>query len=150
MNPNMPPDPPASISAAELRRRLLASTPPPAAGPEAPAKGSSSLNMGDVLSKLRMPGQSGASPPPPVMPDVAPEPAAYSPAATINRRPPVARGSLDVGGSSFGISLMSPSTFVVPPRAGWNRPRPARPRHLLPLPNPAAADRPAWTRPSPG
>jgi hypothetical protein len=114
MNPNMPPDPPASISAAELRRRLLASTPPPAAAPEPPAKSSSSLNMGDVLSKLRMPGQSGAAPPPPVMPDVAPEPAPYSPAATINRRPPVARGSLDVGGSSFGMPA-SPFGMEPPP-----------------------------------
>jgi hypothetical protein len=106
-NPNPPADPPTpSISAAELRRRLLASTPPPIAatasapGPveelgaadagAAPAAGWSGSSAQDLLSRLRMPGKSGAVPvatsrPVPAAAPPMPEPLSRTP---VNRRTP--------------------------------------------------------------
>lgn len=87
-NPNLPSDPPPSISAAELRRRLLSSTPPPlataadAAAAEqamtelgAPPAWTSASNPQDLLSRLRMPGKSGPVEVPEPLPDPAPTPA---------------------------------------------------------------------------
>lgn len=129
VNPNMPPDPPASISAAELRRRLLASTPPPASGTPTAAEPSgsttsSSWNAGDVLGRLRMPGQTGSAPPPPVVPDVAPDPT--YPAASINRRTPTARGPLDVG-SSFAMPVSPYTPATEPPPGPPSGPPPGPP-----------------------
>ncbi|MBY0461302.1 MAG: hypothetical protein K2V38_28625, partial [Gemmataceae bacterium] len=79
-NPNPPPEPNATLTAAELRRRLLASTPPPMAAavepldelaedaepPAGPASSAWNPGPGDLLARLRMPGKSGpmAAPPP--------------------------------------------------------------------------------------
>ncbi len=76
--PNIPADPPPSVSAAELRRRLLAST-PPAMGPMVSGEIDLAAEVGvavqtatataptgnagatELLSRLRMPGQPGGS-----------------------------------------------------------------------------------------
>ena len=101
-NPNPPPDPPPpALSAAELRRRLLASTPPPIApstasgtvdfdtapDPQQPS-GSMSWGSGDVLSRLRLPGQVVPASPASAG-DVDEHTAPPAPHAAINKRTPI-------------------------------------------------------------
>jgi predicted nucleic acid-binding Zn-ribbon protein len=117
-NPNIPPDQPTSLSAAELRRRLLASTPPPimatastpdpipmadfaddvvetppTPAPETPAAAppSSWNGTNDLLKRLRMPGKSGSVPVPTARP-AAPPP--VQPPAPVSRRTPSAGSRL--------------------------------------------------------
>lgn len=122
-NPTPPSDPTPSLSATELRRRLLATTPPPVtpdvpdAGPQPQplssepdpadlAAGTTVLpptwspsNQQDLLSRLRMPGQSGAVPVPAPRSMSAPPPVT-SPVPTptrtpVNRRTPVVPARVD-------------------------------------------------------
>jgi len=96
-NTDLPPDPPPSISAAELRRRLLASTPPPigasgvasmdleslAAATSAPIS-SAGAKLNEAISRLRMPGQYGpvdAASVAPVLPSLPED------LPTLHRRP---------------------------------------------------------------
>ena len=118
-NPNTPPEqPPAAISAAELRRRLLASTPPPIAAtastpdpaevsednvatPPATATASGSWVNGsttDLLSRLRMPGKSGAVQVPASRPVPTPVPAVPEPPPP--RTPPARRSGSRVYGDT--------------------------------------------------
>lgn len=98
-NPNPPPEPPQSISVAELRRRLLASTPPPMAAaaaepvslpiPEETPAAPAPTNWGtqtELLNRLRMPG-TGGSGVRPGLPDDA-----QAPRSSVNRRTPVPSG----------------------------------------------------------
>jgi len=85
-NPNLPPEPSPSLSAAELRRRLLASTPPPlAATATTPDPGEQAVadagvpswaahSSQDLLSRLRMPGGKSGSIPVPAARSVVPAP----------------------------------------------------------------------------
>ncbi len=97
-----PPDPPPSISAAELRRQLLASN-PPAMGPattgtldvptdtaRSAQTGNSSVSTEEMLRKLRMPTGTTATPPT-VQPDEHAV-AAMAARASINRRSAPAGG----------------------------------------------------------
>jgi hypothetical protein len=104
---NPAPDPPPSISAAELRRRLLASTPPPMAAvatqpaldldAAAAAVGVSSYGQNPgSLAKLRMPGQ-------PAGEGVAQSPAPAVPPAPPRRMPVV------------GVRGVDPSALGLPP-----------------------------------
>lgn len=119
-NPNTPADQPVpSISAAELRRRLLSSTPPPIAATastpvsnedlaedDAPPPGSGTLGgTQELLSRLKMPGKSGAVQVPtarpapiPVVPDPLPNRSSAS-----RRTPPPTNGRL-YGDSSSAIA----------------------------------------------
>jgi hypothetical protein len=123
-NPNLPPDQPPAISAAELRRRLLASTPPPIAATAStpdPAEtavgeeevdaqpGSGSWNgTQDLLARLKMPGKSGAVP----IPTSRPVPAAAVPVVPdplpnrtpVNRRTPAPSNSRLYGDSPSAIT----------------------------------------------
>ena len=106
-NPNPPPNPtPSALSAGELRRRLLASTPPPIAAtastpdpadyaeeaPDAePVAAGSWAGTQNLLSRLKMPGKSGAVPVPASRPaPAAPEPPGRTP---VNRRTPTPTGN---------------------------------------------------------
>ena len=104
-NPNPPPNPtPSSLSAGELRRRLLASTPPPMVAtastpdpdeyaeepPEAePVAAGSWAGTQNLLSRLKMPGKSGAVPVPTSRPAPTAAPVPEMPGrAAVNRRTP--------------------------------------------------------------
>ncbi len=88
-NPNIPSDPPPSISAAELRRRLLASTPPPPNGTigyDADGeKSSGHVSTEEMLRKLRMPTGVATTPAPEVL--ESPPSAFQSKLAAFGRRP---------------------------------------------------------------
>lgn len=118
MSSTTPPEPNASISAAELRRRLLASTPPPIAAtastpdpepapeppPSEPAWAPGSAQ--ELLARLRMPGKSGPVP----VPAARTAPTSTVPIATdptpsrtpVSRRTPAPGGRIDPASAIAG------------------------------------------------
>lgn len=122
-NPNLPPDPPTSLSAAELRRRLLASTPPPLAAASTPALDPGSpeqllaeelpvdaalppplttTNQNELLARLRMPGRSGAIPVPAARPVPIASPVPTPTRPPINRRTPLSTSRIDPNSAIAG------------------------------------------------
>ena len=110
-NQELPQDPPASISAAELRRRLLASTPPPLGVPGSPSIDVEALaaqSTGSQRSRLTMPGSHGpvaASSLPPVVDSAIPEVPILPTRSRLSRldQSALLGGGGSIGGSGHGV-----------------------------------------------